>query len=66
MTGEKGYTIAIGGGTYARTMEEGVAFGGLFPGQEEMAHQADEYIGVEDFYRSMKIFAYAIVRLCAA
>ncbi|MBR0319599.1 MAG: Sapep family Mn(2+)-dependent dipeptidase [Clostridia bacterium] len=66
VTGEKGYTIAIGGGTYARTMEEGVAFGGLFPGQEEMAHQADEYIGVEDFYRSMKIFAYAIVRLCAA
>lgn len=63
VTGEKGYTIAIGGGTYARTMEEGVAFGGLFPGQEEMAHQADEYIPVEDFYKDMKIFAYSIVRL---
>ncbi|MBE5777517.1 MAG: M20 family metallopeptidase [Clostridiales bacterium] len=66
VTGEKGYTIAIGGGTYARTMEEGVAFGGLFPGQEEMAHQADEYIGVEDFYSDMRIFAHAIVHLCGA
>lgn len=65
VTGEKGYAFAIGGGTYARTMEEGVAFGGLFPGEVEMAHQADEYVTLDNFNKNMKIFAYAIVRLCA-
>ncbi len=64
-TGQKGKAMAIGGGTYARAMEEGVAFGALFPGDEEMAHQPDEYIDMNRFYQNMRIFAYAIVRLCA-
>ena len=63
VTGCRGKALAIGGGTYARTMEEGVAFGALFPGEEELAHQANEYITVEDLYRNMRIFAYAIVRM---
>ncbi|MBQ6949916.1 MAG: dipeptidase PepV [Clostridia bacterium] len=63
VTGLEKKAFAIGGGTYAQSMEEGVAFGAMFPGEEEMAHQADEYIPVEDFYKDMKIFAYSIVRL---
>lgn len=60
--GEK-KTIAIGGGTYAQYLEEGVAFGALFPGEVEMAHQADEYIAEESLYQNARIFAQAIVRL---
>ena len=56
-------TLAIGGGTYARALQEGVAFGALFPGEEDVAHQADEYINIENLYKSMRIFAYAIVKL---
>ena len=38
-TGEKAELLAIGGGTYARSLKAGVAFGPLFPGKEELAHQ---------------------------
>ena len=63
VTGGEKKTIAIGGGTYAQSMEEGVAFGALFPGEVEMAHQADEYIKEESVYQNARIFAHAIVRL---
>jgi len=63
VTGGEKKTIAIGGGTYAQSMEEGVAFGALFPGEVEMAHQADEYISEESLYQNARIFARAIVRL---
>ena len=63
VTGREKRTIAIGGGTYAQSMEEGVAFGALFPGEAEMAHQADEYITEESIFQNARIFARAIVRL---
>jgi succinyl-diaminopimelate desuccinylase len=63
ITGGEKKTIAIGGGAYAQSMEEGVAFGALFPGQKEMAHQADEYMEEESIFQNARIFARAIVRL---
>lgn len=63
VTGLEKRTLAIGGGTYAQSMEEGVAFGALFPGEAEMAHQADEFITEESLYQNARIFARAIVRL---
>ena len=63
VTGGEKRTIAIGGGTYAQSMEEGVAFGALFPGETEMAHQADEYITEESLFQNARIFARAIIRL---
>ena len=63
VTGGEKKTIAIGGGTYAQSMEEGVAFGALFPGEVEMAHQADEFITEESVFQNARIFARAIVRL---
>ena len=63
MTGGEKKAMAIGGGTYAQSMEEGVAFGALFPGETELAHQADEYISEESLYQNARIFARAIVRL---
>lgn len=65
ITGLDAHTLAIGGGTYARTMKEAVAFGALFPGEAELAHQADENISIDRFYLTIRIFAYAIVALAA-
>ncbi|NLB38274.1 MAG: M20 family metallopeptidase [Clostridiales bacterium] len=65
VTGLERKAIAIGGGTYARALREGVAFGALFPGEKDIAHQADEYASLESLYKSMRIFAHAIVKLAA-
>ena len=57
--------FAIGGGTYARHLKEGVAFGMMFPGEPENAHQANECIDVANFFKAARIYAYAILALCA-
>lgn len=64
-TGEKGYCVAIGGGTYVHDTKGGVAFGAEFPGDENNMHGADEFITEESLVKNAKIFAAAIVRLCA-
>lgn len=63
VTGLPPATLAIGGGTYARTMEEAVAFGCTFPGDEDLAHQADENIAVDHLALNARIIAHAIVAL---
>ncbi|WP_046176653.1 dipeptidase PepV [Domibacillus indicus] len=62
-TGEKGELLSIGGGTYARALKKGVAFGALFPGREDVAHQKDEYVILDDLFRAAAIYARAIVEL---
>lgn len=65
ITGENAKPFAIGGGTYARHLQEGVAYGMLFPGDLELEHQANESIDLKNFARAARIYAYAIVALCA-
>lgn len=62
-TGQSAYTVAIGGGTYARAIKNAVAFGAVFPGKPEMAHQRDEYIEIDDLMMNAKIYAHAIAEL---
>ncbi len=62
-TGEKAELLAIGGGTYARSLKSGVAFGPLFPGREDIAHQKDEYIIIDDLLKATAIYAQAIYEL---
>ncbi|WP_064091089.1 dipeptidase PepV [Rossellomorea aquimaris] len=62
-TGEKAELLSIGGGTYARSLEAGVAFGPLFPGREDIAHQKDEYMYIEDLLKATAIYAQAIYEL---
>lgn len=62
-TGKKAELLSIGGGTYARSLKEGVAFGPLFPGNEDIAHQKDEYIDIEDLLKAAVIYAQAIYEL---
>lgn len=62
-TGEEATLLAIGGGTYGRALDTGVAFGPLFPGEAETAHQKDEYFDVENMMKAMAIYAQAIYEL---
>lgn len=62
-TGEKAKLLSIGGGTYARSLEKGVAFGPLFPGREDIAHKKDEYMYIEDLLKATAIYAQAIYEL---
>ncbi|MFD1739668.1 dipeptidase PepV [Bacillus salitolerans] len=55
--------LSSGGATYARFMENGVAFGSCFPGKEMTAHQKDEYIEIEDLLKATAIYARAIYEL---
>lgn len=61
--GKKADLISIGGGTYARSLKAGVAFGPLFPGRPDSAHQKDEYIEIDDLLRSTALYAQAIYEL---
>ena len=55
--------IVIGGGTYARTMDNVVAFGARFPGALELGHQKNERISVDDMMKLTKIYAEAAYEL---
>ena len=54
----------IGGGTYARELKLGVAFGVLFPKEKEMAHQTDEFANIENLFKAGEIIADAIYNIC--
>ena len=63
-TGDNTAPMTMGGGTYARAMTKGVAFGPSFPGSRGGgAHQADESWAINDLIRAAKIYAKALVRL---
>lgn len=62
-TGEKGYEQVIGGGTYGRILKRGVAYGALFPGRDNVMHQPNEYMVIDDILKSAEIYADAIYKL---
>ena len=62
-TGLEGRPMSTGGGTYAKVLKQGVAFGALFPDEEDLAHQADEYENIDRLMLAMKIYANALIRL---
>ena len=64
-TGLEGRPMSTGGGTYAKVLKQGVAFGALFPDEEDLAHQADEYGEIDRLMLAMKIYANALIRLAA-
>lgn len=64
-TGDLSAPLAIGGGTYAKAMENIIAFGPVFPGEESREHQADEYIALDNIERLRRIYAQAFQNLLA-
>lgn len=65
VTGKNCAPVAIGGGTYARALKNGAAFGPEEEGEESTIHQADEYITFEKIEKCYKIYKLAIARLTA-
>lgn len=65
-TGQPSAHLAIGGGTYARELRQGVAFGPQWAEDEERAHGPEEYISIERLRRMVAIYARAIAVLSGA
>ncbi|WML41112.1 M20 family metallopeptidase [Neobacillus sp. OS1-2] len=55
--------ISSGGATYARAMNNFVAFGAIFPQQMKTEHQPNEHIELEEMFKAMHIYAKAIYHL---
>ncbi|GAX06022.1 dipeptidase PepV [Secundilactobacillus pentosiphilus] len=60
VTGDDTGPQVSGGGTYARTMNQCVAFGAMLPGVPDYMHQVDEQWAVEKMVTAMEIYAAAI------
>lgn len=55
--------LSIGGATFARAMKNAVCFGPLFPGEEELAHEANESLSLESFRKMTDIYIQALITL---
>ncbi|MCL6570235.1 MAG: M20 family metallopeptidase [Bacillus sp. (in: Bacteria)] len=64
VTGDKiSEPISSGGATYARSMDNFVAFGATFPNQTKTEHQPNEHIELEEMFKAMMIYSKAIYEL---
>jgi acetylornithine deacetylase/succinyl-diaminopimelate desuccinylase-like protein len=55
--------IASGGATYARAIDNCVAFGALLPDEPMTEHQPNERVVLKNLYKAMEIYAQAIYEL---
>ena len=56
--------FVIGGGTYAKAVNNTLAFGALFPGEEDTMHQVGERMKLESFYKMARVYAKALYLSC--
>ena len=62
-TGQAAKPVSMGGGTYAKSLPNTVAFGPIFPGHEDTMHQANEYISAADLMANARIYGKAMLQL---
>jgi len=62
-TGLSGEALAIGGGTYARSLPNICGFGPAFPGDPDVPHQANEWMSVDSLLAGAVIYREALRRL---
>ena len=62
-TGEQAAPKCIGGGTYAKSIPNLLAFGPIFPGDVVREHQPDEYMEVDRLLQNAGIIAAAMAAL---
>ena len=55
--------IIMSGGSYARAFDNCMCFGMVFPGEEDTAHQRDEYVYLDSLVMGAKIYADMITQL---
>lgn len=63
-TGQAGKPRSIGGGTYSRAFETGVAFGCTFEHEPMCAHMADEFMLEESVKMNLRIQLQGVYQLC--
>ena len=63
VTGDNSDMIAIGGGTYAKSINNIIAFGCAFNEEENHIHDANESLGINDFKKQVEIYIEAIKNL---
>lgn len=63
LTGDHAQPISSGGATFARTMDNCVAFGARFEEVPVTFHQIDECMPLENYYDAMEIYAHVIKKL---
>jgi succinyl-diaminopimelate desuccinylase len=61
---EKAEPIVMRGGTYAKMINNILAFGALFPWEDDTMHQANEKISVDSMMKMARIYARALENLC--
>jgi acetylornithine deacetylase/succinyl-diaminopimelate desuccinylase-like protein len=67
VTGDtKTQAIATGGATFARSMDNIVAFGALMPGAAKTEHQVNEYVEINDMKKAMEIYIRAFELLAVS
>lgn len=64
-TGDMREPQISGGATFARTMDNCVAFGAMFENTKDTMHQPNEIWQLDEMRQTMEIYAEAIYRLCA-
>ncbi|WP_268912501.1 M20 family metallopeptidase [Lentilactobacillus sp. SPB1-3] len=64
MTGDDTQPQVSGGATFARTMNNCVAFGAMLPDVPDFMHQVNENWPLKSMYKAMDIYAEAIKELC--
>lgn len=62
-TGDMSPALVSGGATFARTMDNCVAFGAQLPHAEATLHGPNERMALADLYQAMDIYAEALYRL---
>ncbi|MBQ7801579.1 MAG: dipeptidase PepV [Oscillospiraceae bacterium] len=62
-TSLEGEPKCIGGGTYAKSIPNLLAFGPIFPGDEVREHKPDEYISIDNLVKNAQIIAAAMYEL---
>lgn len=62
-TGQELSPLSSGGATYARAIENCVAFGPVFPNEEKVEHQPNEFINLDSLFKCTEIYYEAINKL---
>ncbi|MFR3498812.1 MAG: M20/M25/M40 family metallo-hydrolase, partial [Paraclostridium bifermentans] len=55
--------MASGGATYARAIDNCVAFGAIFPWGKKTEHQPNEYVEIKDIIKATEIYALTLYEL---
>ncbi len=55
--------MTMGGGTYAKGIDNTIAFGCAFPGKDYHIHDANEYVDIAELLKQAEIYVAAIIKL---